>query len=125
MAKLEHTNLTVADPDALAQRLCQLFDWQIRWSGPALDNGYTVHVGGPDTYLALYRPPSQQTSDLNHLVIGNLNHIGIEVDDLDQTEQRMLDAGLKPFKHADYDPGKRFYVMVDDNLELECISYTA
>ena len=69
MAKLEHTNLTVADPDALAQRLCQLFDWQIRWSGPALDNGYTVHVGGPDTYLALYRPPSQQTSDLNHLAV--------------------------------------------------------
>ncbi|GHA06327.1 hypothetical protein GCM10008090_15010 [Arenicella chitinivorans] len=125
MPKLEHTNLTVTDPDTLAERLCQLFDWQVRWSGPALDDGYTVHVGGPESYLALYRPPNHKTSDLNHLVIGNLNHIGIEVDDLAKTEQRMLDAGLKPFKHADYDPGKRFYVMVDDNLELECISYAA
>ena len=125
MSKLEHTNLTVADPDALAKRLCQLFDWQVRWSGPALDNGCTVHVGGADSYLALYRPPSQRVGERNHLVIGNLNHIGIEVDDIDETEQRMLDAGLKPFQYADYDPGKRFYVMLDDNLELECVSYAA
>jgi hypothetical protein len=37
-----------------------------------------------------------------------LNHIGVEVDDLDATEARVVAAGLKPFSHADYEPGRRF-----------------
>ena len=40
-AILEHANITVKDPDAIANTLCELFDWHIRWSGPAKDDGYT------------------------------------------------------------------------------------
>lgn len=30
-ARLEHINLTVADPDATAALLGELFDWHVRW----------------------------------------------------------------------------------------------
>ena len=38
-AFLEHVNVTVADADQTAALLVDLFDWQIRWSGPARDGG--------------------------------------------------------------------------------------
>jgi len=53
-AHLEHANLTASNPDAMAAILCDIFDWQIRWSGEAMDNGYTVHVGGDNSYIAIY-----------------------------------------------------------------------
>lgn len=52
-----------------------------------------------------------------------LNHIGIEVDDLDATEERVTAAGLKPFGHADYAPGRRFYFLDPDGVEFEVVSY--
>ena len=53
-AYLEHTNLTVKDPDTLAALFCRIFDWKIRWRGGAINDGLTVHVGNKDSYLALY-----------------------------------------------------------------------
>ena len=32
-------------------------------------------------------------------------------------------AGLKPFNHGDYDPGRRFYFLDPDGIEYEIISY--
>ncbi len=52
--RLEHVNLTVADPQVLADFLCRVFDWTIRWQGSAIHGGHTVHVGGKDSYLAIY-----------------------------------------------------------------------
>ncbi len=74
--KLEHVNITVPDPSASAAIMCDLFGWHIRWQGEAKDNGFTVHVGDNDSYLALYRPnvtltPTgntyRQTAGLNHV----------------------------------------------------------
>ena len=53
-ARLEHVNVTVSDPDRSAALLQRLFGWRVRWSGPALGGGRTVHVGTDDQYLALY-----------------------------------------------------------------------
>ena len=52
-----------------------------------------------------------------------LNHIGVEVDDLDAIEAKVVAAGLKPFGHADYDPGRRFYFLDPDGIEYEVVSY--
>ncbi len=52
-----------------------------------------------------------------------LNHIGVEVDDLDATEARVVAAGLTPFSHADYEPGRRFYFLDPDGIEYEVVSY--
>ena len=53
-AVLEHVNITVSDAAATAARLCRVFGWKVRWSGPSIHEGHSVHVGGKDHYIALY-----------------------------------------------------------------------
>jgi len=125
MARLEHVNVTVADPDALAATLCELFDWKIRWSGAAMGDGRSVHVGDASSYVALYSPgktePFGPDTYSRH---GGLNHIGVVVDDLDATEERVKRAGFVPGSHADYEPGRRFYFHEANGIEIEVVSYT-
>lgn len=116
---LEHVNLTVTDPERTAQILCDLFGWTIRWSGPSKMGGRTVHVGGEDSYIAVYRLP-----DGAAVPAGAFNHVGVVVDDLDAVEARVKRAGLEPYSHADYEPGRRFYFFDPDGLEYEVISYS-
>ena len=52
-----------------------------------------------------------------------LNHIGVEVDDLDAPEARVIAAGLRPFSHADYEPGRRFYFLDPGGVEYEVVRY--
>ena len=123
-AYLEHTNLTVKEPDELAALFCRLFDWKIRWRGDALDNGTTVHVGSADSYLALYTHDNATvTASRNPKIINNLNHLGIVVADLDSVEAKVKQEGYLPFNHGDYDPGRRFYFMIDE-LEIEVVEYS-
>ncbi|MBO9411587.1 MULTISPECIES: VOC family protein [unclassified Ruegeria] len=125
MATLEHTNFTVRDPQASAKWMHEVFGWKTRWEGPAIAGGYTVHVGSAHTYLALYAPsdpkPSQESS---YGIVGGLNHVGVLVEDIDETEARVIKAGFTPTSHADYEPGKRFYFDDDNGIEFEVISYT-
>lgn len=124
MARLEHVNFTVTDPDATAQVLCALFDWHLRWAGDAKNGGRSVHVGESETYLALYSPkrPLQTAAD-SYLSLGGMNHIGLVVKDLDATEQRVIAAGFTPHNHADYEPGRRFYFHDGNGVEIEVVSY--
>ncbi len=123
LACIEHVNLTVQDPDKLAALFCQLFDWKVRWSGPAKDNGYTVHVGSDNRYLALYTHDSV-TAD-NHSVFrhGTANHIGLVVDNAGEMEQKILDLGFKTKSHSDYGACRSFYFMADECLEIEIVYY--
>ena len=124
-ATLEHVNITVSDPDKTAAMLCDLFGWHVRWSGDAIDNGRTVHVGADNNYLAVYTNPKTLKQDMNSYTLsGALNHLGIVVDDLDGTEQRVLDGGFKTFNHQDYEPGRRFYFKDHDDVEYEVVSYS-
>lgn len=122
---LEHANFTVRDPHRTAQLLGRLFGWQVRWEGKAMSGGYTVHVGTPDSYLALYSvAPGQQGSEpVQGQATGRLNHIGILVDDLDAAEREVAAAGFTPFNHGDYEPGRRFYFLDADGIEFEIVSY--
>ena len=118
--RIEHVNVTVADPERTARLMESLFDWHVRWDGPALNGGRSIHVGSEDHYIALYSPGRS----VAHFSKGRpLNHIGVEVDDLDGTEKRVIAAGLKPFSHDDYHPGRRFYFLDPDGIEYEVISY--
>lgn len=119
---IEHVNLTVSDPERMAGLLNRLFDWYVRWEGPARDNGRVIHVGDERTYLAIYTPP--EGPDADAFAKGRpLNHVGILVDDLDEIERRVVAAGLEPFAHADYNPGRRFYFLDHDGIEFEIVSY--
>ena len=129
IANIEHANITVPDPLATAGTLVDLFDWHIRWQGEASNEGFTVHVGGDDSYLALYTRGTNSigsavdTKDSSYDQPLMLNHIGIVVDDLESVESRVKKAGFKTHSYADYEPGRRFYFHDNDGLEFEVISY--
>jgi catechol 2,3-dioxygenase-like lactoylglutathione lyase family enzyme len=122
--KLEHLNVTVTAPQEIAAVLCELFGWHIRWEGAAKDNGYTVHVGDEDSYLALYKPGKSLVPMGNtYEQIAGLNHVGVVVDDLDAIERKVVAAGYTPHSHGDYEPGLRFYFDGPDGIEFEVVSY--
>ncbi len=124
MARLEHVNITVSDPQRAAALMEALFGWRIRWEGAAIHGGYTVHVGNEDDYLAFYTPPAPITpAATSYGICGGLNHVALVVDDLDGTEARVREAGYMPVNHADYEPGRRFYFRDHDNIEYEIVSY--
>lgn len=139
-ASLEHANITVTNPDAIADALCQLFNWHIRWRGPAKDDGYTVHVGSDTAYLALYKPKQFSSNHYNqnglasnssaentfdHTTVAHVNHLGIVVDNLDEVEKKVFALGFNTYNHGDYEPGRRFYFMLGEGLEAEVVSYTS
>jgi catechol 2,3-dioxygenase-like lactoylglutathione lyase family enzyme len=117
---LEHANLTVSDPDrssALLQKLC---GWHERWRGPSQLGGRTIHVGNERDYIAVYT----HDSPVPRFAKGQpLNHVGLVVDDLDEAERIVIEAGLVPFSHGDYEPGRRFYFFDWDGIEFEMVSY--
>ena len=128
---IEHVNITVSQPERSARLLEDLFGWHVRWQGPARDGGRVIHVGDDANYLAVYAlPETARERDWEGKLKDHawpkgapLNHVGIQVEDLDGVEQRVIAAGLVPFSHGDYDPGRRFYFMDWDGIEFEIVSY--
>ena len=120
---IEHVNITVSDPDRSAALLSAIFGWHERWRGPARDGGRTIHLGSDRAYVALYTGPDGQHADARYPKGEPLNHLGIQVDDLDAVETRVKAAGLIPFSHGDYEPGRRFYFFDPDGIEYEVVSY--
>lgn len=127
MSRLEHVNMTVADPDATAAMLCDVFGWHIRWKGEGMAGaGYTVHVGSDDSYLAVYSGSGAQITpkaDASYATRGGLNHIGVIVDDLDTVEAAVRAKGYTPGEVYDYEPGRRFYFHEENGVEIEVVSY--
>lgn len=121
--RIEHVNVTVSDPDRAARLMETLFGWRERWRGPARSGGRTIHVGSDDHYVALYTDSNKTYSAGDFSKGRPLNHIGVQVDDLDAVETKVVAAGLRPFGHDDYEPGRRFYFLDPDGIEYEVVSY--
>lgn len=117
--RIEHVNVAVGDPRRVSAMLEGVFGWHVRWSGSGLNGLPVVHVGAGDHYLAL------STAEGGPFGKGRpLHHVGIEVDDLGAAEARVAAAGLTPFSHGDYEPGRRFYFLSgEDGIEFEVVSY--
>lgn len=121
--RIEHVNVNVTDPERTAKLMQALFGWHVRWRGPALGGGITIHIGSDDQYLALHAGRDSKYTAQDFAKGQPLNHIGVTVDDLDATEAHVAAAGLTPFGHADYAPGRRFYFLDPDGIEYEVVSY--
>lgn len=123
-ARLEHANITVTDPKATAAWMGRVFGWEIRWEGPGMETGYTVHVGEKDSYLALFSfgDTARAKTSSYHTKAG-LNHVAIVVDALDEVEAKVVAEGFTPGSHQDYEPGRRFYFEDSDGIEFEVVSY--
>ncbi|MDA0820334.1 MAG: VOC family protein [Proteobacteria bacterium] len=119
--KIEHVNMTVSDIDRSAALFEKLLGWKERWRGPALNGGTTIHVGDDESYLAIYTNGRAQ----KRFSKGQpLNHVRIEVDDLDAAEKIVLDHELETFSHSEYDPGPTSFYFFDwDGIEFEVVSY--
>lgn len=124
MARLEHVNVTVADPDGTAKVFCDLFGWKVRWAGPGMETGRSVHVGDDSSYVALfsYGKPDKGRQE-SYRTKGGLNHIAVVVDDIEETEARVKLAGYVPGEVYDYEPGRRFYFREANGIEIEVVSY--
>lgn len=125
MIRLEHANVTVSDPDATAAWLEEVFGWSVRWSGPAMQTGRTVHIGTPEGYVALFSPGEAQPTDADsYHTIGMLNHLAVFTDeDIDAVAERVARAGFTPGNFNDYAPGRRFYFEDGDGIEWEVASH--
>ncbi|MCV6593190.1 MAG: VOC family protein [Silicimonas sp.] len=124
MAQLEHLNITVSDPQATAAWLARVFDWRVRWEGPGMQTGYTVHIGSDDAYVALFAfdgDPAEPGD--SYRTRGGLNHWAVVVEDLDATEARVKTEGFDTHSHASYEPGRRFYFHDGDGIEIEVVQY--
>lgn len=119
-AALEHVNVTTSSAEETARLMCEAFGWRIRWQGPAKLGGHTIHVGSDGSYVALYTPPEDLKQAPGE---GQPNHIGVLVGDLEATEIKIRAAGYKPYSHADYEPGRRFYFRDRGGVEFEVVSY--
>ncbi len=119
-ATLEHANLTVTDPARLAALLTDLCGWHVRWQGPSMNGGHTIHIGSDAQYLALY---TNDTAKGDYSKGQPLNHVAFVVGDLAAAEAQVTAAGLKPFGHDDYKPGERFYFFDWDGIEYEVVHY--
>ncbi|MFS4582028.1 VOC family protein [Phaeobacter sp. C3_T13_0] len=124
--RLEHANITVTSPEATAAWMTKVFGWHIRWQGNAISGGYSIHVGSADSYLALYCPPGeQQPVPDSYTSTGGLNHLAVEVTDIEACEAAVKHAGFTPKNHGDYEPGRRFYFNDDNDIEFEVVEYDA
>ena len=122
--RLEHVNMTVSDPKATAAWIERIFGWRVRWEGPGMETGYTVHIGDEDTYVALFSyPETPDPKNTSYRTRGGLNHWAVVVDDLDDVEARVKAEGFTPVNHANYEPGQRFYFHDTDGIEVEVVQY--
>lgn len=118
---IEHVNITVTDPERSKTLFEKLLGWEERWRGPSLMGGRSIHVGDANNYIAIYTNDTARGGFTKGVP---LNHVGLQVDDLDAAEKVVLDLGLKTFSHSDYDPGpKSFYFFDWDGIEFEVVSY--
>lgn len=126
VGQLEHVNLTVSDTAATARMLMDVFGWHVRWEEDHPRGGHVIHVGSASGYIALYQPQTTASAPFGHKKAAPLNHVGVQVDDLQAAEQRVLAAGLKPFNHSHYRPGpKSFYFFDRDGIEWEVVAYAS
>lgn len=121
LARIEHVNLTTFHAGRMEDLLGKLCGWHRRWDGPSLNGGRSIHFGSDHDYIALYTPKDAAPASFDKGA--PLNHIGIEVDDIDAAEAVVVAAGLTPFNHGDYEPGRRFYFFDWDGTEWGVIGY--
>ncbi|MEL7486462.1 MAG: VOC family protein [Pseudomonadota bacterium] len=130
-AWLEHCNLTVSDLDKTINFFLAVFpEFSLRHKGvleDALPDGGVqktpwAHVGTDESYLALQAPPIGHEFKQNKN--NYFNHMGFVVDDIDETLERVKDAGCSNLR-TDYSHPHRLraYAWVFDGTVLEFVQY--
>ena len=122
--KLEHANLSVVHTDEMERFLIAAFpDFHRRGEGLDGHGRPWRHVGNDEFYVALQTVPNH----VERTPYGNdtgLNHLGWEVEDLDELVERMQQAGFEPNLAADDHPARsRRYFYDPDGNDWEFVQY--
>ena len=120
--RIEHANITVSDVEASTRFYLHLMGGQVRWEGRNGAGRRAAHIGDDRTYLSLFEAENPGTAPENYAVTG-FNHLGFEVDDLDNYRQTLLEMGVQIKGEEDYDPGRRLYFYDPDGIEIELVEY--
>jgi catechol 2,3-dioxygenase-like lactoylglutathione lyase family enzyme len=120
--QIEHVNITVSDLDRSVAFYSDLLGLHVRWKGDIGDGLQGAHVGDDHQYLALFEAaePGRAPNDYSR---PGVNHVGFLVEDLDATRRRVEELGARVHHEADYEPGRRIYVLDPDGNEIELVSY--
>jgi catechol 2,3-dioxygenase-like lactoylglutathione lyase family enzyme len=94
-ARLDHANLVVRDLEGTLRFLGTAFpDFRVRGQGPDGSGGRWVHFGNDVCYVALQQARHDPAEPwVPYAGRPGLNHLGIEVDDVDALRARMRAAG--------------------------------
>ena len=132
-ARLEHCNLTVSDLDGAISFFTTVFrGFEVRHRGMLQDelpDGSIqktpwAHVGTEDTYLALQAPPLGHEFKRNEH--NYFNHMGFVVEDIEETLDRIQEAGCSALrKDYSHPHRRRAYVWVFDGTVLELVEYSS
>ena len=124
MHRLEHVNLNVGDAARVTPFLLAAFPgFRVRGGGHDRDGRPWCHVGDDDSYFALTsvgRGPARAADDATP----GLNHVGIEVDDIEALHDRLVAAGFVPYSRIDIHPARRrLYCLDADGNDWEFVEY--
>ena len=124
MHRLEHVNLNVGDAARVTPFLLAAFpDFRIRGGGVDTEGRPWCHVGDDDSYFALTSVGSGRARTADDATAG-LNHVGIEVDDVDAVRARLIAAGFVPYSTLDDHPARRrMYCFDAEGTDWEFVEY--
>ena len=124
--RLEHANLAVRDVDATIRFLQTAFpEFRVRREGKTSDGLRWVHVGTEETYLAINESSAEPAEAW--VAYGGkpgLNHLGYEVDDVEDVRARLTAAGYRDSTVPNEHPHrKRVYFYDAEGNDWEFVQY--
>lgn len=121
--RIEHINKVCQNLETTLQFYQTLFpDWFIRAHGDS-DGLSWIHFGDRQFYISLYeRPNASQSIPLN---TGNIDHIGLVIEDGEKMMALLEANGIKYFVEDAPETKYRIYVQDPDSTFLELVEYNA
>lgn len=120
-ARIEHVNITVSDLDRSIALFEDVFGWHVRIRAMHGVRGEFAHIGSEEDYIALWADGGDYSGQSKGKP---LNHVGLQVADLEAADAAVQRHGLETFSHGTYDPGpSSFYFFDWDGIEFEVVSY--
>ncbi|NOH30638.1 VOC family protein [Vibrio mediterranei] len=127
---IEHANITLVNPKKTIEfLLAALPNWHLRGQGK-MEEWYGkevewFHVGDDRSYIAVQSGGDGRIADWNNHWTG-VKHIGIVVDDLDETVERLKIAGYELDHWGGEHPHRRSaYYVEDHNMQFEFVEYSS
>lgn len=124
--RLEHANIAVADPEAVARFLCAAFPhYRVRARGTKAGGAIWMHVGCDGDYVALEEAVESEVSDRQ--LYGprpGINHLAWVVDDVAAIRERLLAGGYTDSTiENDHPHRRRIYFLDPTGLDWEFVEY--